>query len=109
MIIRVKAVIPRTKDGKTVKAVINSKICNDSEYGLTGAFLSNNDNNINYVKENFQVGNLYINRKCTGAIVGYQPFGGFKLSGTDSKAGGPNHLLLFVQGQTITSRKGDLK
>ena len=41
--------------------------------------------------------------------MGYQPFGGFKLSGTDSKAGGPNHLLLFVQGQTITTRKGDLK
>ena len=92
---------------KTIEEAVS--LCNDSEYGLTGGILSNNEFNINYVKENFQVGNLYINRKCTGAIVGYQPFGGFKLSGTDSKAGGPNHLLLFVQGQTITTRKGDLK
>ena len=91
---------------KTIEEAVS--LCNDSEYGLTGGILSNNESNINYVKENFQVGNLYINRKCTGAIVGYQPFGGFKLSGTDSKAGGPNHLLLFVQGQTITTRKGDL-
>ncbi|MDD3207554.1 MAG: L-glutamate gamma-semialdehyde dehydrogenase [Bacilli bacterium] len=78
------------------------QIANDTDYGLTGGFLSNDKNEIEYVKKNFFVGNLYINRKCTGAVVGYQPFGGFKMSGTDAKAGGPDHLLLFMQGQTIT-------
>ena len=50
------------------------------------------------------MGNLYLNRKCTGAIVGYQPFGGFNMSGTDSKAGGPDYLLLHMQGQSITEQ-----
>jgi len=77
-------------------------IANDTDYGLTGGFLSTDKDEIAYVKDNFYVGNLYINRKCTGAVVGYQPFGGFKMSGTDAKAGGPDHLLLFMQGQTIT-------
>lgn len=77
-------------------------IANDTDYGLTGGFLSTDKDEIEYVKKNFFVGNLYINRKCTGAVVGYQPFGGFKMSGTDAKAGGPDHLLLFMQGQTIT-------
>ncbi|HOJ45204.1 MAG TPA: L-glutamate gamma-semialdehyde dehydrogenase [Bacilli bacterium] len=82
------------------------KIANDTDYGLTGGFLSNDKDEVAYVKDNFFVGNLYINRKCTGAVVGYQPFGGFKMSGTDAKAGGPDHLLLFLQGQTITEAIG---
>ena len=48
------------------------------------------------------INNLYCNRKCTGAIVGYQPFGGFNMSGTDSKAGGPDYLILHMQGKSIT-------
>jgi 1-pyrroline-5-carboxylate dehydrogenase len=55
-------------------------------------------------EDEFFVGNLYLNRKCTGALVGGQPFGGFNMSGTDSKAGGYDYLLLFTQGKLI-SRK----
>jgi 1-pyrroline-5-carboxylate dehydrogenase len=78
------------------------EIANDSEYGLTGAVISNNREHLELAKKEFHVGNLYLNRKCTGAIVGYQPFGGFNLSGTDSKAGGPDYLLLFMQGKTVS-------
>ncbi|SHF42772.1 delta-1-pyrroline-5-carboxylate dehydrogenase [Seinonella peptonophila] len=78
------------------------KIANNTEYGLTGAVISNNRAHIEKAKEEFLVGNLYFNRGCTGAIVGYQPFGGFHMSGTDSKAGGPDYLTLHMQGQTIT-------
>jgi 1-pyrroline-5-carboxylate dehydrogenase len=55
-------------------------------------------------RDEFHVGNLYFNRKCTGALVGVQPFGGFNMSGTDSKAGGPDYLLLFTQAKSITDR-----
>ena len=75
---------------------------NNTEYGLTGAIISRNRAHIERAREEFHVGNLYINRKCTGAIVGYQPFGGFNMSGTDSKAGGPEYLLLHMQGKTIS-------
>jgi 1-pyrroline-5-carboxylate dehydrogenase len=78
------------------------EVANNTEYGLTGAIISNNRENIEKAKQVFHVGNLYINRKCTGAIVGYQPFGGFNMSGTDSKAGGPEYLLLHMQGKTIS-------
>jgi len=54
--------------------------------------------------ERFHVGNLYFNRKCTGAMVGAHPFGGFNMSGTDSKAGGPDYLLLFLQAKSIAQR-----
>lgn len=77
-------------------------IANNTEYGLTGAFISTNEALIERVKEEFQVGNLYINRGCTGAIVGYQPFGGFNMSGTDSKAGGPDYLILHMQARSIS-------
>jgi 1-pyrroline-5-carboxylate dehydrogenase len=50
------------------------------------------------------VGNLYLNRKCTGAMVGAHPFGGFNMSGTDSKAGGHDYLLLFLQGKSIAEK-----
>ena len=78
------------------------EIANDTEYGLTGAVITNNRKHIELAKRDFHVGNLYINRKCTGAIVGYQPFGGFNMSGTDSKAGGPDYLILHMQAKTIS-------
>ncbi len=74
---------------------------NDSEYGLTGAVYSNDANHLREARERFHVGNLYFNRKCTGAMVGAHPFGGFNMSGTDSKAGGPDYLLLFMQAKAI--------
>ncbi len=77
-------------------------MANNTEYGLTGAIISKNLDHIERAKKEFHVGNLYINRKCTGAIVGYQPFGGFNMSGTDSKAGGPDYLVLHMQGKTIS-------
>ncbi|HHY74369.1 MAG TPA: L-glutamate gamma-semialdehyde dehydrogenase [Bacillus bacterium] len=78
------------------------EIANNTEYGLTGALISNNREHIERAKREFHVGNLYFNRNCTGAIVGYQPFGGFNMSGTDSKAGGPDYLALHMQAKTIS-------
>lgn len=80
------------------------EVGNNTEYGLTGAVISNDRMNLEIAKEQFHVGNLYLNRKCTGAIVGYQPFGGFNMSGTDSKAGGPDYLILHMQGKSISER-----
>lgn len=80
------------------------KLANDSEYGLTGAMYSKNPEKIKRAREEFFVGNLYINRKCTGAMVGAHPFGGFNMSGTDTKAGGPDYLLQFVQAKTIAEK-----
>jgi 1-pyrroline-5-carboxylate dehydrogenase len=79
-------------------------LANDSEYGLTGAVYSKNPEKIRKARENFFVGNLYINRKCTGAMVGAHPFGGFNMSGTDSKAGGPDYLLQFLQSKSIAEK-----
>jgi 1-pyrroline-5-carboxylate dehydrogenase len=76
-------------------------IANNTEYGLTGAFLSKNSEHLERARKEFHVGNLYLNRGCTGAIVGYQPFGGFNMSGTDSKAGGPDYLLLHMQAKSV--------
>jgi 1-pyrroline-5-carboxylate dehydrogenase len=76
-------------------------IANGTEFGLTGAYYSADPERIAYAKREFHVGNLYINRKCTGALVGIHPFGGFNMSGTDSKAGGPDYLLLFTQAKSI--------
>ncbi|RFU66870.1 L-glutamate gamma-semialdehyde dehydrogenase [Peribacillus saganii] len=78
------------------------EIANNTDYGLTGALLSNNEEHIERAKKEFHVGNLYFNRGCTGAIVGYQPFGGFNMSGTDSKAGGPDYLILHMQAKTMS-------
>jgi 1-pyrroline-5-carboxylate dehydrogenase len=80
------------------------ELANDSEYGLTGAVYSNNKEKIRQAREQFFVGNLYINRKCTGAMVGAHPFGGFNMSGTDSKAGGPDYLLQFLQAKSIAEK-----
>ena len=82
------------------------EIANDTEYGLTGAYYGSDLKNIEKVEERFFVGNLYINRKCTAALVGVHPFGGFNMSGTDSKAGGKDYLLLFLQAKTISRFKG---
>jgi 1-pyrroline-5-carboxylate dehydrogenase len=80
------------------------ELANDSEYGLTGAVFSNDAEHLRQAAERFHVGNLYFNRKCTGAMVGAHPFGGFNMSGTDSKAGGPDYLLLFLQAKSIAQR-----
>ncbi|MFD3165058.1 L-glutamate gamma-semialdehyde dehydrogenase [Herpetosiphon sp. NSE202] len=80
------------------------QIANNTEYGLTGAVFSRSRERLEEARRDFHVGNLYFNRKCTGALVGVQPFGGFNMSGTDSKAGGPDYLLLFTQAKTITDR-----
>ena len=77
------------------------KVANNTDYGLTGAVITNDSAHIERAKREFHVGNLYINRGCTGAIVGYQPFGGFNMSGTDSKAGSPDYLLLHMQAKSI--------
>lgn len=79
-------------------------IANSTEYGLTGAVYSRNRLKLEQARREFHVGNLYFNRKCTGALVGVQPFGGFNMSGTDSKAGGTDYLLLFMQAKSVTER-----
>ncbi len=80
-------------------------IANDTEFGLTGSLYSNDPQHIAQAEEEFHVGNLYFNRKCTGALVGVHPFGGFNMSGTDSKAGGRDYLLLFTQAKAISTKK----
>jgi 1-pyrroline-5-carboxylate dehydrogenase len=80
-------------------------IANDTEYGLTGSLYSRDPQRIKRAKEDYHVGNLYFNRKCTGALVGVHPFGGFNMSGTDSKAGGRDYLLLFTQAKAISAKK----
>ncbi len=77
-------------------------IANNTEYGLTGAVITNNREHLEQAREDFHVGNLYFNRGCTAAIVGYQPFGGFNMSGTDSKAGGPDYLIQHMQGKSTS-------
>jgi 1-pyrroline-5-carboxylate dehydrogenase len=96
-----------------VLAVISAKnfdealtIANGTEYGLTGAVYTRDAEKIERAKREFFVGNLYINRKCTGAVVGAHPFGGFNMSGTDSKAGGRDYLLLFLQAKSIAEKVG---
>jgi 1-pyrroline-5-carboxylate dehydrogenase len=79
-------------------------IANNSQYGLTGAIYSNDAAHVARARDEFFVGNMYINRKCTGAMVGAHPFGGFNMSGTDSKAGGPDYLLLFLQAKSIAEK-----
>jgi 1-pyrroline-5-carboxylate dehydrogenase len=79
-------------------------IANDTDYGLTGAVYSNDRERLDRAADEYFVGNLYLNRKSTGALVGVHPFGGFNMSGTDSKAGGPDYLLLFTQGKSIAER-----
>ncbi len=79
-------------------------VANGTEFGLTGSVYASAPETLDRAKQEFHVGNLYLNRKCTGAMVGAHPFGGFNMSGTDSKAGGPDYLLHFTQGKTIAER-----
>ncbi|MEN9938500.1 MAG: hypothetical protein RLZZ387_5079 [Chloroflexota bacterium] len=79
-------------------------IANNTEYGLTGGVYSQVSERLARAREEFHVGNLYLNRKITGAMVGAHPFGGFNMSGTDSKAGGPDYVMLFLQGKSIAER-----
>jgi len=80
------------------------RIANDTEYGLTGAVFTENREKLERARREFHVGNLYLNRKCTGALVDVHPFGGFNMSGTDSKAGSRDYLLLFMQGKSVTEK-----
>jgi 1-pyrroline-5-carboxylate dehydrogenase len=78
------------------------EIANNTEFGLTGAVICRDRLKLEKARKEFHVGNLYFNRKCTGALVGVHPFGGFNMSGTDSKAGGRDYLLLFLQAQSVS-------
>jgi len=80
------------------------QVANNTIYGLTGAVYSRNPRKLEEAIDTFHVGNLYLNRKCTGALVGGQPFGGFNMSGTDSKAGGRDYLLLFLQAKATSAK-----
>lgn len=109
--IKPKAVIAQEEIFGPVLAVIKAQnfdhaleIANNTEYGLTGAVYSRNRAKLIKAKQEFHVGNLYFNRKCTGALVGVHPFGGFNMSGTDSKAGGRDYLLLFLQAKAISDK-----
>ena len=77
------------------------EIANDTDYGLTGSFFSRDPERIALARDTIRVGNLYINRRSTGALMGVHPFGGFNMSGTDTKGGGPDYLLFYLQGQSI--------
>jgi 1-pyrroline-5-carboxylate dehydrogenase len=106
--IRPKSKLEQEEIFGPVLAVIKSKnfdhaleIANDTEFGLTGAVYTKSRDKIERAIHDFHVGNLYINRKCTGAIAGAHPFGGFNMSGTDSKSGGPDYLYLFSQGKSV--------
>lgn len=79
-------------------------IANNTEYGLTGAIYSMDREHLERARHDFHVGNLYINRKCTGALVDVHPFGGFNMSGTDSKAGSRDYLMLFMQGKSVAEK-----
>lgn len=109
-----KARIAKEEIFGPVLAVIKAKnlddaisIANDSEYGLTGSVYCTDREHIKRAKDECHVGNLYVNRKCTGALVGVHPFGGFNMSGTDSKAGGRDYLLLFTQAKVISEKTDD--
>jgi 1-pyrroline-5-carboxylate dehydrogenase len=77
------------------------RVSNNTEYGLTGSVYSTSRERLDRARREFYVGNLYFNRKCTGAMVGSHPFGGFNMSGTDSKTGGPDYLRLFTQAKSV--------
>jgi 1-pyrroline-5-carboxylate dehydrogenase len=106
-----KATIAQEEIFGPVLAVIKAKnfddameIANNTEFGLTGAVYTKNRQKLERAAEEFHAGNLYLNRKCTGALVGGHPFGGFNMSGTDSKAGGRDYLLLFTQAKTVAEK-----
>jgi 1-pyrroline-5-carboxylate dehydrogenase len=109
--VKPKSAISQEEIFGPVLAVIKAKnfddaldIANNTEYGLTGAVYTTDAEKLREATDRFHVGNLYLNRKCTGALVGCHPFGGFNMSGTDSKAGGHDYLLLFTQAKTIAQK-----
>ncbi|MDQ3061984.1 MAG: aldehyde dehydrogenase family protein, partial [Acidobacteriota bacterium] len=111
--VEAKSTVEQEEIFAPVLAVIKAKdfdhaleIANDTQYGLTGAVYSKNEEKLEKARNEFQVGNLYFNRKCTGALVGAHPFGGFNMSGTDSKAGGREYLLQFMQGKLVSEKIG---
>jgi 1-pyrroline-5-carboxylate dehydrogenase len=79
-------------------------IANNTQFGLTGALYSRDRTRLEQARRDFHVGNLYLNRKCTGAMVDVHPFGGFNMSGTDSKAGGRDYLTLFMQAKSVSEK-----
>jgi 1-pyrroline-5-carboxylate dehydrogenase len=79
-------------------------VANGTEFGLTGGLYSNDEDRLERAKRDFHVGNLYLNRKITGALVGIQPFGGFNMSGSNAKAGGPDYLRLFMEMKSVSRR-----
>ena len=106
-----KATIAQEEIFGPVLAIIKARdfnhaidIANNTEFGLTGAVYSKNRKKLEKARKEFFCGNLYLNRKCTGAMVGAHPFGGFNMSGTDSKAGGHDYLLLFLQAKSIATK-----
>lgn len=106
-----KAALAREEVFGPVLAVLQAKdfahalsLANDTDYGLTGGVFSKDRARLEQARKEFQVGNLYLNRKITGALVGVQPFGGFNLSGSNAKAGGPDYLRLFMEMKTVTER-----
>jgi len=80
------------------------EIANDTEFGLAGSLFTNDRDRVEQARRRFHVGNLYVNRKSTGALTGVHPFGGFNMSGTDSKAGGPDYLLFFLQAKSFAEQ-----
>ena len=109
--VKPKATIAQEEIFGPVLAVIKAKdwddalaIANNTIYGLTGSVYTKNRKHLEQARKDFFVGNLYLNRKCTGALVGVHPFGGFNMSGTDSKAGGRDYLLLFLQAKSIAEK-----
>ncbi len=80
------------------------ELFNSTSYALTGGICSRDAQRLNRARQELECGNLYINRKITGALVGVQPFGGYKLSGDNAKAGGPDYLRLFMLARTVTER-----
>ena len=80
------------------------RIANSTDYGLTGSYFSRDPERLAFARDHLHVGNLYLNRRSTGALMGVHPFGGFNMSGTDTKAGGPDYLLFFLQGQSVAER-----
>jgi 1-pyrroline-5-carboxylate dehydrogenase len=106
-----KATIAQEEIFGPVLAVIKAKdfdealqIANDTEFGLTGGVWTKNPKKKEKAKKVFHVGNFYINRKITGALVGVHPFGGFNMSGTDSKGGGRDYLLLLLQSKSLSEK-----
>jgi 1-pyrroline-5-carboxylate dehydrogenase len=79
-------------------------VANGTEFGLTGGLYSSDEQRIDRARKDFHVGNLYVNRKITGALVGIQPFGGFNMSGSNAKAGGPDYLRLFMEMKSVSRR-----